>query len=202
MGIQRIFDSSERILSNFLYYHSQRSCGKVIFSQASVILSTWGGCVWQTPPARADTPRETLLGQTPPGQTPPGRHLPGQTPPLPAATAEDGTHPTGMHSCFYAVFEKIWLKNNRLTPPSGKSWIRHCLEWQLRGLRILSHYIGNFFAVEKCSLRKLLVVKSVVKLSCRRNHGIDGRKKVNPRLRAHPVIWTRDLSHPKRESYS
>ena len=28
--------------------------------------------------------------------------------------------------------------------------------------------------------------KSVVKLSCRRNYGIDGRKKVNPELRARP----------------
>ena len=117
MGIQRIFDSSERILSNFLYYH--RSCGKVIFSQASVILSTWGGCVWQTPPAWADpSPRDPPWADTPwadtPRQTPPWADTP-----LPAATAADGTHPTGMHSCFYAVFEKIWLKNNRLTPRLG-----------------------------------------------------------------------------------
>ena len=47
-------------------------------------------------------------GQTPPGQTPPlGRHpsLPSAcwvTPP-PTATAADGTHPTGMHSCFHEV---------------------------------------------------------------------------------------------------
>ena len=33
----------------------------------------------------------------PPGQTPP-RHTPLPTPKL--ATAADGTHPTGMHSCF------------------------------------------------------------------------------------------------------
>ena len=52
----------------------------------------------QTPP-RADTP---ILGR-PPEQTPlPGRHPspPGRHPCLPeTATAADGTHPTGMHSC-------------------------------------------------------------------------------------------------------
>ena len=85
----------------------------------------------QTPPGRhpqADTPR-----QTPPGRHPLGRHpLPsarwdtqppapmhagihtprpaqcmlGYTPPPPtwAATAADGTHPTGMHSCHIKVF--------------------------------------------------------------------------------------------------
>ena len=47
----------------------------------------------QTP----DTPpRQTLPGQTPaPGQTPPGRHPPK------TATAADGMHPTGMHSCYW-----------------------------------------------------------------------------------------------------
>ena len=51
-----------------------------MFSQASVILSTGGGCVWQTPP-KADTPPldRHFPGQTPPGQTPPG-HTPQQTP--------------------------------------------------------------------------------------------------------------------------
>ena len=72
---------------------------------------------WPDTPVWAYTPPE----QTPPsGQTTPGRHLPGQTsplpsacwdthppaqcmlgynPPSPAATAADGTHPTGIHSC-------------------------------------------------------------------------------------------------------
>ena len=46
-----------------------------------------------------DTPQADTL----PGKTPPGRH------PLPVhagidmATAADGTHPTGMHSCFSVV---------------------------------------------------------------------------------------------------
>ena len=54
----------ESVLCKFVdvyNYRPQRSCGKVMFSQASVVLFT--GKVWQT-------------------------------------TAADGTHPTGMHSCF------------------------------------------------------------------------------------------------------
>ena len=62
----------------------KRSCGKVMFSQACVKNSVHRGV--------------HPLGRQPPGQTPPlGRHpLPRQT-----ATAANGTHPTGMHSCFY-----------------------------------------------------------------------------------------------------
>ena len=56
-----------------LFYRPQRSCGKVMFSKASVILFT-GGYL-------ADT-------------------FPGQTPLQQTATASDGTHPTGMHSCY------------------------------------------------------------------------------------------------------
>ena len=57
--------SSLLINSQVYFYRPQRSCGKVMFSQASVILFMGG--VWQTPP-----------GQTPiPGQTPP----PGRQPP-------------------------------------------------------------------------------------------------------------------------
>ena len=67
----------------------------------SRILSTDGGgdipaCTGQAPPGRHPP------GQTPPGQTPPQADTPGQTP-TPTATAADGTHPTGMHSCLYNV---------------------------------------------------------------------------------------------------
>ena len=88
---------------NFLwyFYRPQRSCGMVMFLHLSVILSTGGGlCVWQTPP-----------GQTPPaGRHPLGRHPPWanthleQSHPPETATAADGTHPTGMHSCCEIVF--------------------------------------------------------------------------------------------------
>ena len=88
-----------------------------MFSQASVILFTAGGCVWCIPACTgadtrwADTPpRQTPPGQTPslgrhpPVQTTPGQTPPGTTPPpQEMATAGDGTHPTGMHSCFEFV---------------------------------------------------------------------------------------------------
>ena len=63
-------------------------------------------------PSRQTSPRQTppQLGRHPTGQTPPplgqiptpppGRPLPNQT-----ATAADGTHPTGMHSCVIFAVE-------------------------------------------------------------------------------------------------
>ena len=64
-------------------YRPQRSCGKVMLSQACVKNSVGGG----------------LSVAVHAGIHTPGRHPPGQTPPLPVATAADGTYPTGMHSC-------------------------------------------------------------------------------------------------------
>ena len=73
-------NSSTKFYTN-LFYRSQRSCGKVIFSQASVILSTRGGVGVS----------KHALGRHPPGQTgevcipactvsdtPMGRHIPRQ----------------------------------------------------------------------------------------------------------------------------
>ena len=60
------------------YYSLQRSCGKVMFSQASVILFTWGGMTDTRPgetPPWADTP---TLGRYPRANTPPGKQRPGQ----------------------------------------------------------------------------------------------------------------------------
>ena len=54
---------------NILYYCPQRSCGKVMFSQVSVILSTGEGVCGRHPPGRHPS------RQTPPGQTPLSRHL-------------------------------------------------------------------------------------------------------------------------------
>ena len=49
-------------------------------------------------PHQADTP---LGRHPPPGQTPLlCRHSSGKTPPCETATAADGTHSTGMHSCY------------------------------------------------------------------------------------------------------
>ena len=53
---------------------------------------------------------DTSLGRQPPGRDPPGQTFPGQTPPYPVqagidmATAADGMHPTGMHTCFPKCF--------------------------------------------------------------------------------------------------
>ena len=83
-------------------YRPQQSCGKVMFSQASV--SQAGGVVSGNTP-QADTPSSPVHA---------GIHtaLPSacwDTHPLPnacwdtplLATAADGTHPTGMHSCLH-----------------------------------------------------------------------------------------------------
>ena len=91
-------------------YRPQRSWGKVIFSQASVILSTGGVCSRGVP-----GPGGLLGGRRVPG---PGGVCsggclvwggtwlggsasggPGGDPPG-TATAAGGTHPTGMHSCW------------------------------------------------------------------------------------------------------
>ena len=62
-----------RIYYSVNIYRPQRSCGKVMFSQASVILFTGGG-----------------------GMRGRGMCMAGEM-----ATAADDTHPTGMHSCLY-----------------------------------------------------------------------------------------------------
>ena len=131
--------------------------GEVMFSQASVILSTGDGEVWQTAPWAdtptpwadpsgrhtpldrhnppwADTPLPSACWDTPLGSgcwdTPPpsacwdiqtpwaDTHLPSvcwDTPPPPKATAADGTHSTGMHSCFMFLFFFwricLWISN-------------------------------------------------------------------------------------------
>ena len=84
-------------------YHPQRSCGKVIFSQASVILSSGGvysSMHWGRHPPPRQTPR---WADTSPCPVHAGIHTPftvhAGIHPHPAATAADGTHPTGMHSC-------------------------------------------------------------------------------------------------------
>ena len=70
------------------------SCGKVMFSQAYVKNSVPGG---RCTPPWADPP-----GTHPPwANTPPGRQSPwAESPHHQTPTAADGTHSTGMHSCF------------------------------------------------------------------------------------------------------
>ena len=82
------------------YYHPQRSCSKVIFSQASVSHFTRGegrGVSDRHPPVHAGI-------HPPPIPVHVGIHPHAQcmlvySPLPPVATAADGTHPTGMHPC-------------------------------------------------------------------------------------------------------
>ena len=87
------------------FYRPHRSCGKVMFLHLSVSYSVHGGVGLPLVPGVG-------LGSvchTTPWQTPP----PGQTPPLADPPAQcmlgygqqaGGTHPTGMHSSYFASF--------------------------------------------------------------------------------------------------
>ena len=74
---------------------------KVMFLQVCVCPRGGGVCLSAcgdtTPPREQTPPEQTSREQTPQQQTSPGADPPprGET-----ATAADGTHPTGMHSCF------------------------------------------------------------------------------------------------------
>ena len=90
----------------------KRSCGMVMFLHLSVILFTWGGgCPGPGPggyPGLGES-RPRLGGCPGPGgvQVQAWR----QTPP----TAADGTHPTGMHSCFLlplANLSEAWISSS------------------------------------------------------------------------------------------
>ena len=121
-------------------YRPQRSCEGYVFTPVcQSFCSHWGGgfCLsacWDTTPRGADTPQEQT---TPPGadtHLPPGsRSPPGadtspreqthppesrqppreQTTPRETAAAADGTHPTGMHSCFgIDPTQNVWCRVN------------------------------------------------------------------------------------------
>ena len=127
-----------QMLLNIGHYRPQRSCGKVIqyFTGICQSFCSQGGegGVWQTPQGRHPQ-EDTLPGQTPPhaqcilGYTPSAQCMLGYTPRRqtippcsghagilipPAATAADGTHPTGMHSCFNISL--LW--DQKLAKPS------------------------------------------------------------------------------------
>ena len=75
-----------------------------MISQVSVNLSTGGV---YTPRADTPSPKQTLLGRhpLPLDRHPLNRHPRGRPPqvdtsPPETATAVDGAHPTGMHSCY------------------------------------------------------------------------------------------------------
>ena len=118
------------------YYRPQWSCGKVIFSQASVILSMGGGVsasVYagihplqaETPPW-AGTPRRagTSPWQVHPlSGTSPGRYTPWEgTPPWQVhpqtVTAADGAHPTAFLFLYVAYFMSIEWNSIKLGGPA------------------------------------------------------------------------------------
>ena len=85
-----------------------------MFSQASVILSRG---VYP----RADTPQADI---------PPLRHPPSET-----ATAVDGTHLTGMHSCFYGVFALPTQSQGQR--PTTKLFVQSCAShWEKFALQV------------------------------------------------------------------
>ena len=106
-----------------VFFTVRNEVAKVIFLQAYVC--PYGGCLPQCmlgyPPEQTPLEQTPPRNRHPPEQTPPpgsrhpqSRHSPGSrhpqsrhTPPSPeqtspqeTATAADGMHPTGMHSCF------------------------------------------------------------------------------------------------------
>ena len=85
-GQSQIFDSLSLVS---LVAIRDSSCGKVMFSQTCIKNSVHKGEVYTH---QADNPRQT---PAPLGRLPLGADMP---PPKQMATAEDGTHPAGMHS--------------------------------------------------------------------------------------------------------
>ena len=110
----------------------KRSCGKVMFSQACVNNSVQGGGwgqgiplgihwrqegVWPGVSAQGEyLPKESVCSGSvcPVGVSAQWGYLPWGLPPGPEAdthppetsTAADGTHPTGMHSCFLSFYRR------------------------------------------------------------------------------------------------
>ena len=113
-GILRIFCTVKVFITHkceeLLFYRPQRSCDGYLFTP--VCLSMGGSAsVHAGIPHGSDTPWDQTppgAGTTPGPSTPQSRHYPlgsDTTPPQQqTATVADGTHPTGMHSCFGDLF--------------------------------------------------------------------------------------------------
>ena len=87
------------------HYRPQRSWGKVIFSQASVILFTGRGLP-QCMLGYHTSPRD----QAPPDQAPPGTEHAGRY-----GQRAGGMHPTGMQSCYLLPQNHSWSLMQRQT---------------------------------------------------------------------------------------
>ena len=113
-------------------------------SQGGVCLSA---CWDTTPPRSTPAPWEASLlkhtphspGSTPLGSTPPRKHTPpGRHPLRETATTADGTHPTGMHSCYLCELVTNFLSNWPDESNVGIScrrkyckWNHHAKKWWL-----------------------------------------------------------------------
>ena len=109
----RLFSRKSRVEWNLDNYRPQPSCGRVMFSQASVILIT-GVCVADTP--RADTP----LGRHPPFPMHAGIHTP-----LPSACWDTppGGHCTRRYASYWNAFLlKFRNEGNRHISEYKRPW--------------------------------------------------------------------------------
>ena len=102
----------------------------ILVSQTSVSLSTEGGCLADTPPGSHCSGRYASYWNAflfhRHLSVCPQRGVVWQTP-LPAATAVDGTHPTGMHSCFTGICQSVHRGGLFGRHPS-----RQPLQWMVR----------------------------------------------------------------------
>ena len=103
-----------KLFLKLYFYRPQRSCEGYVFTP--VCLSAGGGGIcrsacWDTTPLPpgAVTPRAGI----PQEQAPPSRHPPPQQ----TATVADGTHPTGMHSCYFYISTHMWSKAMKYNVP-------------------------------------------------------------------------------------
>ena len=138
-----IYDIKELLMTSryFGFYRPQCICGKVMFSQASVILFTGEECLTDTHKPLADT----FLGRHIPGQTPPypSRHPPRQTlptPPPPGRHCPGNTHNLSRRLLLWTVhilLEYILVLHNAIN-----IWVNQIGEF---GLKI--HYREFFINV-------------------------------------------------------
>ena len=116
-----------------IFHFYRLRCGKVIFSQASVILFTGRGGVAATPPDTHPSDIHPIRQTHPLGRHTPRAHPPRQTHPWAhtpldrhttpgMATAADGTHPTGMHSCNKVFWEWWPIRTNQLVNVNIPFW--------------------------------------------------------------------------------
>ena len=104
------------------FYRPQRSCKGYVFT-----------------PGKADTPPPPPGSRPPPpgkAGTPLARRLPYQE----TATAADGTHPTGMHSCLGQSFAKNCMKMNKWAKRGGHAW--HSLDLPMGILSLLAFMLS------------------------------------------------------------